>query len=85
MLKNLKNGIKIKNLSYEQTGYIIFTVVIDGKKEIECAALHQDIEIGSGVPDNIHDIIWNFGNMLRKKVKENTENFLSKFEGSSIC
>ncbi len=72
--------IKIKNLSQDKNGYIIFNVIIDGKKEIECAALHKDIEIGSGVPDHIHDIIWNFGEILRKKVKENTENFLSKFD-----
>ncbi len=81
--------IKVKNLSQDKNGYIIFNVVIDGKKEIECAALHKDIEIGSGasenIPDEVRDIIWNFGEMLRKKVKENTENFLSKFEGNLIC
>lgn len=81
--------IKVKNLSQDKNGYIIFTVVIDDKKEIKCAALHKDIEIGSGasenIPDEVRDIIWKFGEVLRKKVKENTENFLSKFEGSLIC
>jgi len=78
-------NIKVKNLSQDINGYIEFTVVIDEKQEIICNILYRDIDIGdshilSEISKDTYNIIWNFANDLREKVRENTRKYLKEME-----
>ncbi len=78
--------IHVKNLRYdEDNGYILFTAVIDGKKEIECASMIQDVVIESDDMDkDLYETIWKFGDEIRKIIHKNANNVLAEYEGRMI-